>query len=252
MKNKIIDLFQNPNIVENQGKKYAELLQKFIKPFETSFSRFEYFEDIFEFAISAWNFGNMKLIIPVIEFETILKEIKKYDKSDYELMLKMIDYKTSHFAEYTNFIQDFQVTETNGEPILTVITQEQDVYFSNMFDNDDEELEPTDEESFIDRIALIVRPLEPFLNWYSHLYPNSIEELDEIKTYLIKDNITDAEEWLKKKFKKIFEFELETRHLNKKEWPQKRNYKMFTQWFHVEISPLVYDFENKPVHKYDC
>jgi hypothetical protein len=55
--------------------------------------------------------------------------------------------------------------------------------------------------------------------------------------------------WVKKKFDKLFTFELEAWNDNKKEWPQKRNYKMFKQWFQVAISTLVYDLENKPISK---
>ena len=43
--------------------------------------------------------------------------------------------------------------------------------------------------------------------------------------------------------------ELNDWHDNKKEWPQKRNYKMFKLWFRVEISEMIYDLEKKPVSK---
>jgi len=43
--------------------------------------------------------------------------------------------------------------------------------------------------------------------------------------------------------------ELDEWHDNRKEWPQKRNYKMFNLWFRVEISEMIYDLEKKPILK---
>ena len=81
------------------------------------------------------------------------------------------------------------------------------------------------------------------------MYPDEIEEMKTTNTYLISEGIEDVDVWLKKKFDKIFSFELEFWHLNKKEWPQKRNYKMFQEWFQVDVSTMIYDFEKMPVFK---
>lgn len=43
--------------------------------------------------------------------------------------------------------------------------------------------------------------------------------------------------------------ELDDWHMNKKEWPQKRNYKMFKEWFQIDFSSMVYDMEKRPVSK---
>ncbi|HLW40610.1 MAG TPA: hypothetical protein VKX31_09470 [Brumimicrobium sp.] len=166
----------------------------------------------------------------------------------------MIDYKTSHFKEYSNFIVDYELKETGGGNVLSVITQDKDTYLNTMLEmmnaeDSEGEYGSNFDENYINRTAVIIRPLQPFLDWGSNLYPDDIEEMKETRTYLISEDIEDVQVWLKKKFDKIFMFELESWHLNKKEWPQKRNYKMFNEWFRVEISALVYDFEKKPVFK---
>jgi hypothetical protein len=69
MKNKVISLFGNNKIVQNTGVKYSELLEQFMSPFVNEFRDTEYIEDIFEFAINAWNFGNMKALMPQEEFK---------------------------------------------------------------------------------------------------------------------------------------------------------------------------------------
>ncbi len=43
--------------------------------------------------------------------------------------------------------------------------------------------------------------------------------------------------------------ELTEYHEIKKEWPQKRSYKMFRQWFQINVSTIVYDLEKRPVIK---
>ena len=57
------------------------------------------------------------------------------------------------------------------------------------------------------------------------------------------------EAYLKKKFDKYFMMELDGWHTNKKEWPQRRTYKMFKEWFRIDISTAVYDLEKTPISK---
>lgn len=64
MKNKMTNLFGNSKIVQNEGVKYSVLLEQFIEPFLKNFDNVEYLEDILEFSINAWNFGNLKEILP--------------------------------------------------------------------------------------------------------------------------------------------------------------------------------------------
>lgn len=251
MKNKIISLFSKPQIIQNKGVKYSTLLEEFIAPFVHDFADVEYYEDIFEFAINAWNLGNMKLILPKGESDAAINAVNSQN-INIDLLKRMIDYKVSHFKEYTNFIADFEVKETSGDPVLSVVTQEIDAFLATMIENMEAENTRGDfEENYINRSAIIIKPLQPFLDWCSNLYPDDTEEIGETKTYLISEDIKDVDAWLKKKFNKIFEFELESWHSNKKEWPQKRNHKMFKEWFQVDISTMIYDFETKPVSKFE-
>jgi hypothetical protein len=252
MKNKIVNLFDQSKNTPNKGVKYSTLLEQFVAPFKSEFKDFEYYEDIFELAIHAWNFGNFKLILPKEKRDEIFHKVDIED-IDVDLLKRMIDYKVKHFKEHTKFIADFEIKETGDIPVLTVIAQEQDVFISEMFEKMDAEKQQSNfENNFINRTAIVLKPSQPFLDWYLRLYPDDPEEFLVVKStriYLISEDIDDAEAWLKKKFKKIFELELDTWHFNKKEWPQKRNYKMFQGWFQVDISKSVYDLENEPVYK---
>ena len=168
----------------------------------------------------------------------------------------MIDYKIAKFKKYTNFIIDYELKESNdGFDLFTVITQTEEDYLSSMMDNldnEEEDFQDNFEENYINRCAIVIKPLQPFIDWHNNLNPDDIlveSDFDEVNVYLVNDNVGDLESWLKKKFDTYFKLELEDWHTNKKEWPQKRTYKMFKQWFRVDVSSAIYDLEKNPVLK---
>lgn len=250
MKNKVIDLFSKPQmVVQNTDVKYSQLLEKLLETFAQDFEDLEYHEDIIEFGINAWNCANMKLILPKEEYYSIFGFMNNEDKVTV-LLNKMIDYKLIHFKDYPNFIVDYDFEQTDEDPILKITTQEQDSYLKSMVEIiDEEEAAENFNENYIDRSAIIVKPLQPFIDWCSNLYPEEIADIKETRTYLISDEIEDINTWIQDKYDKIFTFELESCNDNKKEWPQKRNYKMFKEWFQIDISTIIYDFEKNPILK---
>lgn len=249
-KNKVINMFGNSKIVQNEGVKYSELLGDFMTPFQNDFLGFEFIEDIFEFAINAWNFGNMKTITASDDFEDIISTALDED-IDFALLKKMIDYKVKNFKKYTNFIATYELKGTDEEPILSVITEGGKQYFANLAKEVNEQTTIEEfEENYINRTAIVIKPLQPFFDWVNNLYPDyEMNDVCESSTYLVSDEKNSVENYLKKKFDKLFKMELEEWHTNKKEWPQKRNYKMFKQWFSIEISITVFDLEKRPVLK---
>jgi len=255
MKNKVISLFGNNKIVQNKGVKYSELLEQFMSPFVNEFKNIEYIEDIIEFAISAWNFGNIEIILPKGAFKKATKLIKEKEISSV-LLRKMIDYKVSNFKEYENFIVDYEIKDVKpGEnPVLSIVTQEKEVYLANMLNEKEKKdlhTQENYEENYINRSAIILKIKQPFFDWYADLYPeDDLQEASQkANIYLIDETIDDLEKWLKKKFDKFFKMELSEWSNNKKEWPKRRDYKMFNLWFRVEISEDIYDLEKKPILK---
>lgn len=111
------------------------------------------------------------------------------------------------------------------------------------------------EETYIDRSVIFLKRRQPFFDWCRKLYPDDdLSDDEELKmgtAYLIDEKATEAEfeKWVSKKFDKIFMFELEAIHTNKKDWPQKRNYKMFKEWFDIIFIPDAFDLEKRPVNK---
>lgn len=246
MESKIINLFEKS---DNSEKKYSELLQQFITAFSADFSEADYFDEIIEFAMMAWNFGNMRVIAPKQDFEGIMA-VAEQDDVDVVLLNKMIAYKVANFSAYSNFILDYEVEKTNEDTVLILTTQEEETYFAAMSENIEQDYSQEEfKENHINRIGIILKPQQPFLDWHSNLYSEEIEEIKESSTYLISEDVYDVEAWIKKKFDILFQYELEAWHTNKKEWPQRRNYKMFREWFKVDISKMIFDMEKEPVSK---
>lgn len=246
---KIYSSLEKSKIRKNEGVKYSELLDKFLEPFIHQINTLIPHEEIFEFGMFAWNNGNLRSIIPKHEFDKAFNS-NEFKGPERDLLKKMIDYKESHFKQFTHFMVEYEIEERNEESILSVFTQDQKSYLEMIVKQDEiENYENEFSTNYINRRAIILKPKQPFIDWYARFDPDDLEELKETRTYLVSDEIRDLDEWLKKKFDKFFTFELESFHDNKKEWPQRRNYKMFQEWFHIDISIMIFDFENKPVSK---
>ena len=52
---------------------------------------------------------------------------------------------------------------------------------------------------------------------------------------------------LRRRFGRIFEEKLNAWHRVADDWPQKRTYKMFREWFRIRLVSLVLDLEDSPI-----
>lgn len=250
---KLINLFNRTQVEENKGVKYSDLLQQLMAPFEKPLESLGDFESAIAFSAFAWNFGNLKSLVPAKEFKLILSQANEEDINT-KLMIQMINYKRKHFKEHNNFIVDYSITDNAvGGAILDVVTQTEADYLVDMVNDFEDESELTDNDSgYIERFAIIVKPNQTYHLWLEQLPNLDIDlklELNQPSIYLINDQIQDLNKWLKKNYNTIFSLELEEWQEYKKYWPRERSYKTFMQWFKVEASFLVYDLENKPIYK---
>jgi hypothetical protein len=253
-KGKVLNLFENNKTGKNKEDTYATLLDEFILPFTNDFSGFEYQEEVFDIALDAWNFGNIKSLLGAKEFKEVISLAKEND-INYPLLKKLIAYKVSKFKEFTNFIVDFDLLAVNGVLKLTVVTEKEEEYMIDMLMRTSEPASSKNdfEDNFINRSAISLKPLQPFIDWHDSIYPDSkFDEAtyNEVNIYLINGSYNEEiEAYLKKKFDRYFMMELDGWHTDKKEWPKRRNYKMFKEWFRIDISTAVYDMEKTPVSK---
>ncbi|UAM99008.1 hypothetical protein K8354_04070 [Polaribacter litorisediminis] len=167
-KNKVLNLFGEKKIIQNTGVKYSSLLEQFMEPFTKYFDNDKFFkyQDIFEFAINAWNFGNMASIVDSSSELENMTSLLKNDNFNYHLLKKMMDYKVSNFKEFTNFIVDYEFDEKKGYPVLRVLTQPENIYMAKMLQeaSDIESHEDDFEENYINSYAISLKPLQPFID----------------------------------------------------------------------------------------
>lgn len=99
----------------------------------------------------------------------------------------------------------------------------------------------------LSRSAITVTHKKPFIDWNNEIFPElPIEDMiGESTTFLIDELFNDAEKVVQKNFKKIFEFELEGTCTDEEKWPKKRTFKLFNEWFTVEVSGWVVDLSKK-------
>lgn len=110
----------------------------------------------------------------------------------------------------------------------------------------------------INRTAAIIQPKQPFVDWLNSLpdddHDYSLEELSaDNLTFLIPEaeSPDEAMDYIRKKHDLIFEWELWGWVTVKECWPAKRDWKVFKEWFEIEISSEVFDLVDGAVEKED-
>jgi hypothetical protein len=192
-KGKVLNLFdQNHIIQKNKGVKYSVVFSDFLEPFENDFPKDFDIQDVLEFAMNAWNLGNMSLIVPENEFKEIISNSPMNNLYS-ELLISMIHRKVSHFRKYDRFISDFELKEVDGETVLSIITEEKEQFVTNLLDEMDEIHSEDDyEEGYINRQAIVLMLQQPFIEWakeHDELFEE--EDANKSKIYLVNEEIDD-------------------------------------------------------------
>ena len=108
----------------------------------------------------------------------------------------------------------------------------------------------------INRTAVIIKPKQPFVDWLNSIpeetIKHTLEDLcPENITYLIPeyDYPQQSLAYVKKLFPVLFEHQLFGWYTDETLWPQKRTWKMFQEWFAIEINSEVIDLVRGMIEK---
>lgn len=105
----------------------------------------------------------------------------------------------------------------------------------------------------IDRNAIIVKPKKAFYDWLNSTDPDHgpFQRDEDNTVYLIRemDSNEDIRKWVKKNFDKMFINELNDWLTDDERWPKNRTYKMFEEWFDLEINSMIIDLEDTSITK---
>lgn len=97
----------------------------------------------------------------------------------------------------------------------------------------------------LNRAALIVRPMQPYLDWAAGLDDSELvpDVTGERAVYLIPEFESDGEgqEILRQVYAEVFERELFGWHTDESAWPKQRDFPTFLKWFSVELHSVVED-----------
>lgn len=97
----------------------------------------------------------------------------------------------------------------------------------------------------LNRAAVLVRPKQAYIDWARSLDDSGIVPSadDERHVYLIPEFEfpEEVEQLLRQRYETIFEQELWGWHTNPSKWPKRRTYKVFLNWFEVEINSIIFD-----------
>ncbi len=107
--------------------------------------------------------------------------------------------------------------------------------------------------STINRIAILVYPKKPFIDWLKYVDPEVplCDRVHDSKTvYLLPEEVSeDWEKYLKKICTKIFENQLLAWFTDPSIWPQDRSWKVFKKWFAVEMQSIIFDTVDDEIEK---
>jgi len=99
-------------------------------------------------------------------------------------------------------------------------------------------------EVHLNRSVIIIIPQKPFFDWINYLEPvHPIHVLQDHNSILlpIEYSYQDAADFIKKNYDLIFEDHLFSMWTAEEEWPQKRTFKVFNEWFSWQFSSMIVD-----------
>ena len=112
----------------------------------------------------------------------------------------------------------------------------------------------SDDMLTLNRSAIRVIAKQPLVDWLQSTDPGepamTLEEAnDEPSIYLIPECEDDQEfaEQLNEVFPAIFEAELEGWDIDRDQWPQKRGFEIFCEWFDCQFHSMLVDLSEDPL-----
>ena len=100
----------------------------------------------------------------------------------------------------------------------------------------------------VNRAAITVKPRQPYIDWANRLDHDApkitLEHLPEQTVYLVEDladYLVEPQAVVRRYFREIFGHELRAWHRVESDWPQKRTFAVFKEWFEFEVHSMVLD-----------
>lgn len=246
--------------VNESSAKYSQMLLELIKPYHSDPPFPGEVKDLLDLATMAWNMANMKKLIP-IAYNAMWQETKNDftgDKESIRVLEKMVKEKTKKFGQHDMFIHDAQLKNSQNDFYVNVTAKPLNAFLEEGFSEelskeDENEMKFEFEPGYINRNAFTITPRQPFFDWLKKLPGNSLFPTETLEPHIFligeKDANEEIEDWLKENYDKVFLLELDNWFADEEQFPKKRTYQLFKEWFDISYQSMIYDLEDYPVEK---
>jgi hypothetical protein len=102
----------------------------------------------------------------------------------------------------------------------------------------------------VNRGFLVVRPKQPFFDWantFESDFEFNFDTCDEPNSYLVTEDFLEIEPLIEQHYKQIFCNELSMITEKSDDWPAKRTFTDFLNWFDIEVGSTVFDLEKSDI-----
>jgi hypothetical protein len=246
-------------------KKYSEMLVDLIKPYLDEVPHIDDLEEMVNLGIMAWNMAVMTTLgLPNHDamIKTTLQESGMED-ADKKNVLAIINEKLKKYPDATHVIQEYELVEDgNGMMNVKLTSQPLNSFLASVENMDflgEDESEEDDwdeeqyEEGWVNRCTMLVMPKDAFWEWVKQQAPSykAPTVMGGGSVFLIPEleEESEAQKWLKKNFRTIYEQQLDTWLDEYPGLSPKQDYKTFQQFFTVRFFDAPFDTENEPVLK---
>lgn len=247
------------NNAATAGLQYARLLLQFVQPIMPATPDMEELEEKLNIGLTAWNLAVIQQNDADFYKEysnNFLTQVQQGKKLRQQIG-KLIESKSKQYAGYNVILTNCEITAgKRGEAMVNVQSKTYAQFVQELLTAGTNEYEGEEESDsgHLNRTAITVIPKLPFFNWLKKVVFAGIQRpsLIENNTLYLIDALKDKkgiEQWLKKNFDQVFSSKLSEWTGEEDDWPEKRTYKMFLEWFDVKICSMIYDLGTSPLVK---
>lgn len=135
-----------------------------------------------------------------------------------------------------------------NNPFNNMIMNENGLLLFDDEEFEDEKDEFEEDDPYLDKIAIFVRPKQPFIDWLNKLSDDMSWNLDDFAegtTYLVQDENynfftpEEIDEFVKGQYIEISGFEFNDVWTDEDVWPDPFSFDDFKQWFEYHVSSII-------------
>jgi hypothetical protein len=258
-------------IASDKEQLYANCLLDLAAPFITETSTVSEKNMTVYLSYVSWNLAIAKQNFISADENLYNNIVEKgiFNSEEKKIIYQIVETKNAKYPNLQEIIEDIDIEMEHEIPYVQV-------YFELSFISDDDDIIPFDKQyegeedeededfvynidenqfkpGYLNRNAVIIHYKQPFVDLFNATHDASTTRYRlESTVYLIDTMFSPQQrlDWLKKNHDKIFTNELREQGISLVDWPKKRTFKVFSQYFDAEFKVTAFDFEKQPITKF--